>query len=605
MFWSTKESDLLEIAVHEVGEGKWAKISRRLAGLGVQRDSNQCRHRWNKVLRPNLKKGCWDEAEDDVLVAAIRHVCAAKRDQNTNSGNLVHSLNPGCVASPPPKDGVGRSGIDTSDISWNDVADLVAGRTGKACRERWTGYLSPEVKHGPWDCCEDAELLRLHTQLGNAWARISREIVGRTAEQVKSRYKSIMRRIARENKQQRRQCGGATAASASASGGVKLQQQQHQGLGRAGFVAPPNARPVPARHSVPTPSIIRPTYAPMHQRATTSAAAAAAAGMTVITTATPTTIAARRLRPAPGPVVHTAVARSRKHTFLVRRQREQQQDEAKEQQQRQQRRQQHRRRMGMAAAPSAPSLAEELNLGERVLQTPVQCSGLDLLATLARAAKKAEQKQQEEERRDQEQREQQQREQQQREQQQREQHQHQYRHQQHQYPAMEVPMPGSGSSSTAGAVGAVGAGTGRKRKMHLANILEGGRADRAGAAASPEHSKRKVRRRCAFHASPELSPPATSTAGASQQQQQQQQQQRPQYKKLDLSVPPPLLGGGLREGTSLKFSHHLARKLAAAGTGTSQALLDQLCVFAVPTTTERTGKPVSSVLLQESRSQLP
>jgi myb proto-oncogene protein len=31
----------------------------------------QCLHRWNKVLKPGLKKGPWTEAEDSVVADAV------------------------------------------------------------------------------------------------------------------------------------------------------------------------------------------------------------------------------------------------------------------------------------------------------------------------------------------------------------------------------------------------------------------------------------------------------------------------------------------------------------------------------------------------------
>ena len=90
----------------------------------------------------------------------------------------------GLLANQAAKSSTGRS--DASAINWPDVATVVTGRTAKACRERWRGYLDPSVKRDPWDEAEDTQLTQLHNHLGNRWAMIAQQIIGRTADQVTS-----------------------------------------------------------------------------------------------------------------------------------------------------------------------------------------------------------------------------------------------------------------------------------------------------------------------------------------------------------------------------------------------------------------------------------
>ena len=66
----------------------------------------QCLHRWNKVLKPGLKKGPWTAPEDAVVTTLVQ----------------TH--------------GIGK-------IKWSQVAEKLPGRIGKQCRERWFNHLDP------------------------------------------------------------------------------------------------------------------------------------------------------------------------------------------------------------------------------------------------------------------------------------------------------------------------------------------------------------------------------------------------------------------------------------------------------------------------------
>jgi hypothetical protein len=77
--------------------------------------------------------------------------------------------------------------------SWNTVASHVPSRTGKQCRERWIGQLSPLVSKDVWMPEEDAILLQHHAQIGNHWTSIALQLPGRTALQVKNRWNWLVR----------------------------------------------------------------------------------------------------------------------------------------------------------------------------------------------------------------------------------------------------------------------------------------------------------------------------------------------------------------------------------------------------------------------------
>ena len=60
---------------------------------------------------------------------------------------------------------------------WSKIAELVEGRTGKQCRERWKNQISSEVKKGDWTVEEDALIVVCVAELGTKWSEISKRFV--------------------------------------------------------------------------------------------------------------------------------------------------------------------------------------------------------------------------------------------------------------------------------------------------------------------------------------------------------------------------------------------------------------------------------------------
>lgn len=77
--------------------------------------------------------------------------------------------------------------------SWIKICQMVPGRTGKQCRERWIGQLSPQVSKTTWSEIEDKLLLELHNDFGNKWTSISKYLKGRSAISVKNRWNWLIR----------------------------------------------------------------------------------------------------------------------------------------------------------------------------------------------------------------------------------------------------------------------------------------------------------------------------------------------------------------------------------------------------------------------------
>nr|GFC06496.1 transcription factor MYB3R-5-like [Tanacetum cinerariifolium] len=91
-FFALQDSTLAEV-VKKFNGRNWKKIAESIPG----RSDVQCLHRWQKVLNPELVKGPWTKEEDDRIKELVEKY--------------------GCK-------------------KWSLIANHLAGRIGKQCRER-------------------------------------------------------------------------------------------------------------------------------------------------------------------------------------------------------------------------------------------------------------------------------------------------------------------------------------------------------------------------------------------------------------------------------------------------------------------------------------
>ncbi|CAD8076828.1 unnamed protein product [Paramecium sonneborni] len=130
-------------------------------------DEVTLKQRWITLINPMAKSLNWETEEDDIIRSLMiqqeqKHIWTqiALELYNHNNGQYV--------------------------------------RTPKQVRERWMNYLNPKLNKSSWTDQEDNQLLQLVVNNGKRWSMISTLLEGRTENQVKNRFKSLIHKIFKE-----------------------------------------------------------------------------------------------------------------------------------------------------------------------------------------------------------------------------------------------------------------------------------------------------------------------------------------------------------------------------------------------------------------------
>merc|ERR1711939_1061383 len=111
---------------------------------------------FNTAAMPVVKGGVWTNIEDEILKAAVSK----------------YGLN-----------------------QWARVSSLLARKTPKQCKARWSEWLDPSIPKIEWSREEDEKLLHLAKLMPTQWRTIA-PIIGRTASQCLEHYEYLLDKAA-------------------------------------------------------------------------------------------------------------------------------------------------------------------------------------------------------------------------------------------------------------------------------------------------------------------------------------------------------------------------------------------------------------------------
>jgi len=151
--WAEADLERLNEIMLEVATApKWDTIANQFPG----RTPVDCLTQWQSMsISTQVKgKGSWTPAEDFILSAKC-----------TIFGN-----------------------------KWSKIAEFLPGRSGKQCRERFVNHLDPNLKKTCWSDDEEAILIGMHHHQGNKWTHISKNLPGRSDNDVKNHWYSTITR---------------------------------------------------------------------------------------------------------------------------------------------------------------------------------------------------------------------------------------------------------------------------------------------------------------------------------------------------------------------------------------------------------------------------
>jgi Myb-like DNA-binding domain len=152
--WTQEEVELLRklVELYKEGAPRWNEVAANFQN----HSAIECLTKWQGMTtNPAIKgKGSWTPEEDKILIEKRAFY--------------------------------GRK--------WAKIASHLPGRQGKQCRERYVNHLDPDLKKGEWTDDEEAVLIAMRQIHGNRWSNISKELPGRSDNDVKNHWYSTVHR---------------------------------------------------------------------------------------------------------------------------------------------------------------------------------------------------------------------------------------------------------------------------------------------------------------------------------------------------------------------------------------------------------------------------
>lgn len=148
--WNAQEDYILLSLISTNSKNSWMAVAEKLPG----KSPYHCFLRYRSI-RPGLKKGSWTPEEDIKI----------------------------------------KAGVETYGKKWFLIAKkLFTNRNAKQIRDRYINYLDPNIKTGKFCLEEDQKIIQLFDKYGNKWSIIQQHISDRSADAIKNRYNSSLRK---------------------------------------------------------------------------------------------------------------------------------------------------------------------------------------------------------------------------------------------------------------------------------------------------------------------------------------------------------------------------------------------------------------------------
>jgi hypothetical protein len=209
--WTQHEDKQLLAAIKVHGED-FSKVQSQVHG----RDSVQCRTRWQYALKPGLRKGTWSKSEDDKLRLLVKEQMTAKNTKEVTlvdwpviaeqiSGRSVKQVRERYLRNLDPtlKKGHWEQWEDDFILqqqrefgnSWARISRGLPGRTEHTVKTRWHSMM--RVRNRCWTPEEDA-LLLLHREnslnQNQTWEDVVAKFPTRTKYSLVTRFKVLRKR---------------------------------------------------------------------------------------------------------------------------------------------------------------------------------------------------------------------------------------------------------------------------------------------------------------------------------------------------------------------------------------------------------------------------
>ncbi|EOA15694.1 hypothetical protein CARUB_v10006404mg [Capsella rubella] len=213
--WTVAEDNYLRLITQNKGFTDWLDIA---VSLGTNRTPFHCLARYQRSLNPYVLRKEWTAEEDDQLRAAVD--LFGETDWQSVANVLHGRTGPQCSnrwkKSLHPSRTKKQKWSSEEDKrlkvavtlfgtkNWSKIAQFVPGRTGTQCLERWGNSLDPKLKFGKWTKEEDAKLREAMKEYGHCWSKVASYMSGRTDSQCAKRWKSLYPHLAHLRQEARR-----------------------------------------------------------------------------------------------------------------------------------------------------------------------------------------------------------------------------------------------------------------------------------------------------------------------------------------------------------------------------------------------------------------